>query len=73
MNISDTITLVSNTLIYMGAFVFIICFLFGAYAFIHIFKTTLQMIIITEKWNKYHKMSAEAKLDFLKSEEKKSK
>ena len=69
----DAITLVSTVLVYMGAFVFVICFCFGAYAFFHIFKTTLNMIVITEKWNKYHKMSAEAKLDFMKAESKKEK
>lgn len=69
MSISDTFTMVSTVLIYMGAFVFIICFLFGAYAFFQIFTTTLQMIRITEKWNRYHNMSAEAKLEFLKKTE----
>jgi hypothetical protein len=66
MNASDIITTVSAVLIYMGAFIFVLCFGFGAYAFVQIFKTTLHMIAVTEKWNRYHKMSPEAKLDFLK-------
>lgn len=66
MSISDIITTVSTVLIYMGAFTFILCFLFGAYAFVHIFKTTLNMIVITEKWNRYHKMTPEAKIQFMK-------
>lgn len=69
----DAITLVSTVLVYMGSFVFVICFMFGAYAFFQIFKTTLNMIVITEKWNRYHKMSAEAKLQFMKTEEGKEK
>lgn len=67
MNISDTITMVSTVLVYMGAFVFILCFCFGAYAFVQIFKTTIHTILLTEKWNRYHKLSPEAKLEFLKS------
>ena len=58
--------MVSTVLVYMGAFMFVLCFLFGAYAFFQIFKTTLNMIQVTAKWNQYHKMSPEAKLDFLK-------
>lgn len=70
MTVSDTFTMVSTILIYMGAFVFILCFLFGAYAFVQVFKTTLQMVVLTQKWNKYHQLSPEAKLDFLKRVEK---
>lgn len=73
MSVSDIFTMVSTILIYMGAFVFIICFLFGAYAFIQIFKTTLNMITIAEKWNRYHRMTPEAKLQFMNQEEKREK
>ena len=66
MSVPDIITAVSTVLVYMGAFVFIMCFCFGAYAFVQVFTTTLQMIRLTEKWNRYHNMSAEAKLEFLK-------
>lgn len=71
MSVSDTITIVSTVLVYMGAFIFVLCFCFGAYAFVQIFKVTLKTITLTEKWNRYHKLSAEAKLDFLKQEDKK--
>ena len=64
--IQDALVVVAKVFIYLGATMFCICFLFGAYAVWQIWNTTLATIKIAAKWNGYHKLSAEGKLDFLK-------
>lgn len=65
--LQDVFIVVAKVFIYLGATMFGVCFLFGAYTFYHIFKTTLTTIELTARWNSYHKMTPEAKLEFLKN------
>jgi hypothetical protein len=64
--IQDVLVIVAKVFIYLGATMFCICFVFGAYAVWQIWNTTLATIKIAAKWNGYHKLSPEGKLDFLK-------
>lgn len=65
-DITSVFVIVAKLLIYMGATMFIICFVMGAWTFYQIFSTTLYTMKVAKMWNDYRKLSPEAKLEAVK-------